>query len=76
MRKTPQELAGPPAHSAPLAGLEHVLEAEGRTSGDESRQRRTMSEIVRESVRLYFLPITATVQFARKLARRTWMHKP
>ena len=76
MRKTPQELAGPLAQNAPLAGLEHVLEAEGRTPGDESRQRRTLSEIVRESVRLYFLPITATVQFARKLARRTWMHKP
>ena len=76
MRKTPQELAGPPAQSAPLAGLEHVLAAEGRTPGDESRQRRTMSEIVRESARLYFLPITATVQFARKLARRTWMYKP
>ena len=66
MRKTPQELARAPAHSAPLAGLEHVLAAEGRTPGDESRQRRTMSEIVRESVRLYFLPITATVQFARR----------
>ena len=76
MRKPPQDLAGPPAQSAPLAGLEHVLAAEGRTPGDESRQRRTMSEIVRESVRLYFLPITATAQFARKLARRTWMHKP
>ena len=76
MRKTPQELAGPPAQSAPLAGLEHVLETEGRTSGHASRQRRTMSEIVRESVRLYFLPITATVQFARKLTQRTWMHKP
>ena len=71
MRKTPQELAGTPAQSSPLAGLEHALEAQGRTPGDESGQRRTMSEIVRESVRLYFLPITATVQFAQKLARRT-----
>ena len=76
MRKTPQELAGPPAQSAPLAGLEHVLETEGRTPGYASRQRRTMSEIVSESARLYFLPITATAQFARKLARRTWMYKP
>ena len=76
MRKTPQELAGSPAQSAPLAGLEHVLAAEGRTPGHASRQCRTMSEIVRESVRLYFLPITSTMQFARKLARRTWMHKP
>ena len=76
MHKTPQELAGPPVQSAPLAGLEHVLEAQGRTPDDESRQRRTMSEIVRESALLYFLPITATVQFARKLARRTWMYKP
>ena len=76
MRKTPQELAELSAQSTPLAGLEHVLEAEGRTPGDESQRRRTMSEIVRESVRLYFLPITSTMQFARKLARRTWMHKP
>ena len=76
MRKTPQELAELPAHSAPLAGLEHVLETEGRTPGHASRQRRTMSEIVSESARLYFLPITATAQFARKLARRTWMYKP
>ena len=76
MRKTPQELAGPPAQSAPLAGLEHMYAAEVHTPGHASRQRRTMSEISRESVRLYFLPITATVQFARKLARRTWMHKP
>ena len=70
MRKTPQELAELPAQSTPLAGLEHVLAAEGCTPGDETRQRRIMSEIFRESVRLYFLPITATVRFARKLARR------
>ena len=75
MRKTPQELAGPSVQGTPLAGLEHVLVSEVRTPIDEPRQRRTLSEIVRESVRLYFLPITATLQFARKLTRRTWMHK-
>ena len=41
-----------------------------------SRQRRTLPEIIRESVRLYFLPITTVVWFALKLAGRPRMKKP
>ena len=42
--------------------------AEGQLSGG----RRSMHEIFRESVRVYFLPITTAVRIGRQLVRLGW----
>ena len=34
--------------------------------------RRSLHQIFRESVRVYFLPVTATAWMGRKLARQGW----
>lgn len=73
MNKEPQQIPIQPlVEIAPLAAPRPAHEGESPVL----RQRRAMPEIIRESVRLYFLPITTVVRFALKLAGRLRPQKP
>ena len=62
-----KELPGPVAPGA-ASVMPDAPGAEGQLSGG----RRSMHEIFRESVRVYFLPVTTAVRIGRQLVRLGW----
>ena len=66
-KQSQKALPGPVAPGA-ASVMPDAPGAEGQLSGG----RRSMHEIFRESVRVYFLPVTTAVRIGRQLVRLGW----